>query len=59
MMVKIKCLKCNDIIKSYHVHDFKWCSCKNIFIDGGDEYLRYGGKGLEDDSFFIIEEGGD
>ena len=58
-MAKIKCLKCNDVIKSYSVHDFKWCSCRNIFIDGGDEYLRYGGKGLEDDSFEIIKEGGD
>lgn len=56
-MAKIKCLKCNDVIKSYHVHDFKWCECKNIFIDGGDEYLRYGGKGVEDKSFEIILEG--
>ena len=22
---KIKCKKCNDIIESTYVHDFKWC----------------------------------
>ena len=37
---RIKCKKCGDIIESYHVHDFKWCSCKSVAIDGGREYLR-------------------
>jgi len=55
MSNKIKCLKCNDIIQSYYTHDFKKCSCGNIFIDGGNDYLRYGGKGMEDNSFEIIE----
>ena len=39
----IKCRACGDIITSTHVHDFKWCSCKSIFVDGGHEYLRRGG----------------
>lgn len=34
---KIQCKKCKDIIKSKHVHDFKWCSCKSITVDGGLE----------------------
>ena len=37
---KIKCKKCSDIIESTYVHDFKWCSCKSIAVDGGLEYLR-------------------
>ena len=44
---KIQCKKCNDIIGSKHVHDFKWCTCKSIAVDGGLEYLRRVGK-LED-----------
>ena len=44
---KIQCKKCNDIIESKHVHDFKWCSCKSIAVDGGLEYLRRVGN-LED-----------
>ena len=44
---KIQCNKCKDIIESKHVHDFKWCSCKSISVDGGLEYLRRLGN-LED-----------
>lgn len=36
----VKCLKCNDIIESKHVHDFRYCSCRNIAVDGGTEYTR-------------------
>lgn len=41
--MKIKCLKCNDIIESKHAHDFKRCKCGACFIDGGNEYTRIGG----------------
>ena len=37
---KIKCNKCGDIIESYNVHDFKFCSCGSVAVDGGREYLR-------------------
>ena len=37
---KIQCTHCNDIIESTHVHDFKYCSCKKVAVDGGKEYLR-------------------
>lgn len=39
---KIRCKKCNDIIESIHVHDFKYCKCGSVFIDGGKFYNRYG-----------------
>ena len=40
---KLKCLYCNDIIESKHQHDFRWCKCQSVFIDGGLEYRRIGG----------------
>lgn len=41
---EIKCAKCGDIIQSQYRHDFRWCFCKSIFIDGGDDYCRIGGE---------------
>ena len=41
--MKIKCLKCNDIIESLSVHDFKYCKCGACSIDGGNQYTRIGG----------------
>ena len=37
---KVKCKHCGDVIVSKHVHDFVWCKCRKIAVDGGDEYLR-------------------
>ncbi len=46
-MSKAKCLECNTILESKHRHDFQSCECPNaLFIDGGDSYLRIGGKDL-------------
>ena len=45
----IQCKKCIDIIESVHRHDFKWCSCKSIYIDGGRDYQRVGFVGVYDE----------
>lgn len=37
---KIRCKSCGDIIESTNVHDFKFCSCGKVAVDGGHEYLR-------------------
>lgn len=37
-----KCLRCDDEIESEYRHDFKWCSCRSIFVDGGFDYIRRG-----------------
>ena len=37
---KIRCRKCNDIIESLSVHDFKSCKCGAVSVDGGHDYLR-------------------
>lgn len=36
----IRCKKCGDIIESKSVHDFKFCKCGAVAVDGGKEYLR-------------------
>ena len=53
----IRCGFCRDVIFSWSVHDFKRCWCGKVFIDGGFDYMRYGGEGLEDarTSFVAIQ----
>lgn len=42
--MKIKCLICGDIIESKSVHNLVSCKCESCYIDGGNEYLHFGGK---------------
>jgi len=37
---KIKCLKCGDVVESKSVHDFRYCKCGAVAVDGGRDYLR-------------------
>ena len=53
--MKIRCLKCNDIIESLSVHDYKKCKCGACFIDGGNQYTRIGGN---PESIVIIKGNG-
>lgn len=34
------CGKCGDHIESKNRHDFKWCKCGNVAVDGGKDYVR-------------------
>lgn len=36
----IRCKKCGDIIESESIHDFKFCKCGAVAVDGGKDYLR-------------------
>lgn len=36
----IRCNCCGDVIESRDDHDFKYCSCKRVAVDGGHDYLR-------------------
>ena len=38
----IRCIWCGDVIESEYRHDFRWCSCQSVFVDGGKDYLRRG-----------------
>lgn len=37
---KIKCKNCGDEIESTYTHDFKFCKCGRVAVDGGHSYLR-------------------
>lgn len=62
----IKCLECGETLVSYHVHDYKTCSCPNeAMVDGGNEYARYGAMHFEkikkievyaDDDFEVVRK---
>lgn len=41
-----------DEIVSTHVHDFRYCSCKALAVDGGNEYTRRIGIALSDDAMW-------
>ena len=37
---KAQCKLCGDIIESKHRHDFVWCKCGEIAVDGGKDYAK-------------------
>ena len=41
------CRKCDDHIESKNRHDFVWCRCGAIAVDGGHDYLKRCGR-IED-----------
>lgn len=36
----IQCKVCKEVIASRSVHDFRYCKCKSVAVDGGLEYRR-------------------
>ena len=55
----IRCKSCGDVVESEYRHDFKYCSCHRVAVDGGHDYLRRcftdGPDDFEDLS--VVEEG--
>lgn len=43
----IRCSNCGEEIYSNARHDFVTCHCEWWFVDGGFDYFRYGGTGLD------------
>ena len=43
-MSKAQCLDCKGYMESKHRHDFVRCGCGNSFLDGGNSYIRAGGR---------------
>ncbi len=41
----IKCPSCKDTLFSRARHDFRWCSCKSVAVDGGLDYLKVSFEG--------------
>ena len=53
---KIQCKHCEDIIESKRTHDFKYCKCGKVFVDGGLEYGRRGFPTSPDSDFIELSE---
>ena len=49
----IKCNKCGETIYSRCRHDFHWCHCNNVAIDGGHDYIKINFK--EPNSYELIK----
>ena len=45
---KAKCLPCGEVIMSKHKHDFVWCSCGKLGVDGGSWYCKRLYQNVED-----------
>ncbi len=46
-MGSVYCCQCATVLESTYRHHFVQCDCPNeTFVDGGDDYTRYGGKDL-------------
>ena len=41
---QVKCKKCEDTPFSATIHDFKYCKCGSIAVDGGQSYLKRSGN---------------
>lgn len=37
-----RCNICDETVESRHRHDYAMCSCENLSVDGGLDYLRRG-----------------
>lgn len=53
---KIRCNLCGDEIESTSVHDFKWCKCGAVAVDGGHEYMKRCGNPEDITELSIFEE---
>ena len=40
----VRCLKCNEVIRSKNRHDYRSCKCGSISVDGGSMYLKRSGN---------------
>ena len=52
----IRCKKCGEIIESKHRHDFKFCKCGTVAVDGGHDYLRRLGNQEDYEELFKTKE---
>ena len=53
---QVVCNQCEDRPYSAHRHDFKYCKCGQVAVDGGMDYLRRVGSGYTDISIVVSDE---
>ena len=51
----IRCKRCKEVIISTHRHDFRQCTCGQVFVDGGKDYKRRGYPGGPNPYIFYEE----
>ena len=51
------CYTCGSVIRSRTTHDFVQCRCGDIFVDGGEDYQRFGWS--ENANYRLITEDDD
>lgn len=56
MKNRAKCKLCQEIIESFHRHDYVTCKCGEISVDGGIDYYRCSAKNWE--NFLRIDDEG-
>lgn len=44
MRNRAKCKLCQEVLESFHRHDFVTCKCGEISIDGGQDYFKCSAK---------------
>lgn len=54
MRNRAKCKICNEILESFHQHDYVSCKCGEIAIDGGTQYFRCSAKNW--DNFLRLDD---
>lgn len=52
----IRCKRCRDVIESLHRHDFKFCDCGAVAVDGGHDYLKRSGNSQDIEELSVVEE---
>lgn len=54
MRNRAKCKLCNDILESFHHHDFVTCRCGEISVDGGQHHFKCSAKDFK--NFLRIDD---
>ncbi len=36
----VRCRTCGELVRSRHRHDFRWCKCGTVAVDGGSWYSK-------------------
>lgn len=50
------CERCDEDIYSAHRHDYVVCSCGDVMVDGGMDYLKSSGSGINKSISITDEE---
>lgn len=56
MRNRAKCKLCNEIIESFHQHDYVACKCGEIAVDGGQSYFKCHAKDFN--NFLRVDDEG-